>query len=256
MDLETIRLKSENGITFITLCRPERGNAINVQMVRELEKVCNQIEDGSQDQVVVIRGAGNVFSTGIDLLDFPPDQKPDVRGFSRWERACRTLERLPMVTVAAVDGECAGGGLQLALTCDVRLATGRSQFYLHEIRDGFLPGMGTFRLAKFIGLGRARRMALTGRRVNTGEALSMGLIDHVCEDGALDSAIPRTIEEFGDLHTDAISLARRLFDESFEIPYEEFVGCFLAAQHRAIQSDGFKETIRRAHEAGVPRKKG
>ena len=118
MSYETIRLERTDGVATITLHRPEADNAINVTMVRELEKVCYFLEDEADEKVVVLRGAGDTFCAGVDLLDFPPDEKPDVRGFSRWERACRTLERLPMVTVAAVDGECAGGGLQLALACD------------------------------------------------------------------------------------------------------------------------------------------
>jgi enoyl-CoA hydratase/carnithine racemase len=258
MDLETIQLDRTDGVATITLNRPDKGNAINVTMVRELEQLCYRLEDQAEDsdnidRVVVIRGHGDIFCSGIDLLDFPPDQKPDVRGFSRWERACRTIERLPMVTVAAIDGECSGGGLQLALTCDARVATERAFFYLHEVRDGFLPGMGTFRLAKFIGLGRARYLGMTGTRVDATEALRLGIVDHVCEPQALDTAVAETIKEFGPIHRDAIELVRRLFDESFEIPYEDFLGCFLAAQHRAIQTDAFKDLIRRAHELGVPR---
>lgn len=253
--METIRLKSEGGISTITLDRPEQGNAINATMVRELEQVCNQLEDESSDRFVVIRGAGRRFCAGIDLLDFPVDGKPDVRGFSRWERACRTLERLAMITVAAVHGECAGGGLQLALACDVRVAADAA-FHLHEVRNGFLPGMGTFRLAKFIGLGRARRMALTGRHVNALEALNMGLVDHLCGKEDLDHMVARAIKEFGTVNRDTVLLARRLFDESFEMSYEEFVGCFLAAQHLVIQGDAFKETVRRVHDHSASNRLG
>jgi enoyl-CoA hydratase/carnithine racemase len=253
MDLSTITLQSEGGVTTVTLNRPEQHNAINSLMVKELEKTCYQLEDESDDTVLILRGSGESFSAGIDLLDWPPDAKPDVRGFARWERACRTLERLPKVTMAAIDGKCAGGGLQLALTCDVRVATDRSVFYLHEVRDGFLPGMGTFRLAKFIGLGRARRMALTGRRVGAAEALSIGLVDHLCAPDELEAATAAALEEFGEINTEALKQTRRLFDESFEMAYEEFIGCFLAAQHIAIQKGAFKETIKRAHAEGKPR---
>lgn len=253
MELENIRLERGHGVATITLDRPDRGNAISMAMVRELERLMIALEDEAEDRVVVFRGAGEDFCTGIDLLDFPPDAKPDVRGFSRWERACRTIERLPMVTVAAVDGECAGGGLQLALTCDARVATERAFFHLHEVRDGFLPGMGTFRLAKFIGLGRARYMGMTGRRVDADEALRLGMVDHVCRPQDLDATVEAAIEAFGPVHREAIALARQLFDESYEIPYEDFLGCFLAAQHRTIQTEAFKELLRRAHEEGVPR---
>ena len=252
-DFETIQLDRTGGVATITLNRPDSGNAINVTMVRELEKVCYLLEDEADETIAVLRGAGEGFCSGIDLLDFPPEEKPDVRGFSSWERACRTLERLPMVTIAAVDGECAGGGLQLALACDARVATERATFSLHEVRDGFLPGMGTFRLAKFIGLGRARFMAMTGRSVAAAEAEAVGLVDRLCADGELSSAVSETIAGFGVVHRDAIQLARQLFDESFEIAYEDFLGCFLAAQHRTAQTDAFKDLIRRAHAEGRPR---
>ena len=247
MSYETIRLQSDDGVSTLALCRQDRSNAINVQMVRELEQVCNLLADESDDTALVLRGDGADFSVGIDLLDFPPDRKPDVRGFSRWERACRTLERLPMVLVAAVDGQCWGGGLQLALTCDVRVASAGATFCLPEVKDGFLPGMGTFRLAKYIGLGRARHMALTGRIIQAEEALRIGLIDKVCPAGGLDEAVASALEEMAPINPVAVQLSRRLFDESFEIPYEDFIGCFLAAQDRAIKTDPFGATVRRAH---------
>ncbi|MEN8165430.1 MAG: enoyl-CoA hydratase/isomerase family protein, partial [Acidobacteriota bacterium] len=221
MELKTLRFERAGGIATITLNRPEKGNAISMLMVRELEQLCHQLDDEATDRVVVFKGAGETFCSGIDLLDFPADEKPDVRGFSRWERACRTIERLPMVTIAAIDGECAGGGLQLALTCDARVATDRAFFHLHEVRDGFLPGMGTFRMAKFIGLGRARFFGMTGRRMEATEAETLGIIDHLCTASDLDEAIDTTIKAFGDIHPDAIELVRRLFDESFEIAYED-----------------------------------
>ncbi len=247
MSDEMILARSSGGVTTLTLNRPGQRNAVCVAMVRELEQACNRLEDESEDRAVVLRGAGEHFSVGIDLLDFPPDQKPDVRGFSRWERACRTLERLPMVILAAIDGDCVGGGLQLALTCDVRVATERAVFCLPEVKDGFLPGMGTFRLAKYIGLGRARRMALSGRRIDAEEALRIGLIDKICPEEGLDAAVAQTLAELEPINPVAVQLTRRLFDESFEIPYEEFIGCFLAAQDRAIKTDPFGATVRKAH---------
>lgn len=253
MSYETIRHESADGVSTITLDRPEYGNAISPQMVAELEEVFEFLEDESDARVVVIRGSGDVFSRGVDLRDFPLDERPNVHGFNKWERASRTLERLPKVTVAAIDGEAAGGGFQLALACDVRVATRRTVFHLHEIHDGFLPGMGTFRLAKFIGLGRARRLAMTGRRVDAVEAERIGVVDHLVDDGALDAGVAAAIAEFGEVNPVAVDLMRRLFDESFENAYEDFIGFFLAAQDRAIQTETFRDAVRRAHAADRPR---
>jgi enoyl-CoA hydratase/carnithine racemase len=252
MGFETIRLEEKDGLARITLYRPDRGNAINVRMVDEIQEALNRLEDASAARAVVLAAAGDRFCSGIDLVDFPVDSPPDVHGFSRWEKACRRLERLPKATVAAIDGECAGGGLQLALACDVRVATRRSFFHLHEVRLGFLPGMGTFRLAKFIGLGRARRLALTGRRMDATEAHAAGLVDCLCADHGLEEAVKGAIAEFEPLHAEAVCLIRRLIDESFELSYEDFIGNFLAAQHRAVQSEAFRQRVRAAHERGTP----
>ena len=256
MDLQTITLNRGRGITTLTLNRPSEGNAISARMVRELEKTCHRLhDDPSGDPVLVIRGAGDTFCSGIDLRDFPADARPDVRGFSRWERACRAVERLKRVTIAAVDGACHGGGLQLALTCDLRLATDRAGFALHEVRDGFLPGMGTFRLAKFIGLGRARQMALEGNELGADEALRIGLVGRICLAGDLDAAVAGLVDDLSPIHPEAVALTRQLFDESFEIRYEDFLGCFLAAQHRLIQDEAFQARVKQAHEHGLPRPK-
>ena len=252
MKFETIRLEEDGDVARLTLNRRDHGNAISAQMVEELEEAFYRLEDDPKARVLVLGAFGRAFSVGIDLRDFPKDSPPDVHGFSRWEKACRALERLPMVTMAAIDGECAGGGLQLALACDARVATTSSFFHLHEVRYGFLPGMGTFRLAKFVGLGRARRMALTGRRVEADEAAAMGFIDHLCQPSDLENTLAGAIAEFEESDVCSLAFLRRLMDESYEVAYEEFVGSFLAAQHAAVQGKAFRERIRRAHETNTP----
>ncbi len=253
MDFETITYKSENNISHIILNRLDSGNAINAQMVKELLKLSEYLEDESKDEVLIIHGAENTFCTGVDLRDFPVDSKPNANGFSSWEKACRTIERLPMLTIAAIDGECAGGGMQLALICDLRIASNNAYFQLHEVQDGFIPGGATFRLSKFIGLGRARKIALTGAVVKAEEAYKMGIVDFQCHSKSLMETINEVIQNFSKINGETILLTRRLFDESFEMSYEDFVGCFLAAQHKAIQSKEFRETINKANQANVPR---
>ncbi len=248
MEFETIRLEIEGNRAQVLLNRPERRNAINVKMVEELQAAFHAIEDSGQVRVVVLSAVGPDFCTGIDLTEFSTKAVPDVHGFSRWEKVCRALERLPAVTLAATDGEVAGGGLQLALACDVRVATNRAFFHFHDVRMGFIPGMGTFRLAKFVGLGRARRIALTGRKVQADEAERIGLIDHLCDPNGLERAVDAAIDEFGPIHADAVELIRRLVDESYESQWEDFLGNFLAAQDRAIRSGDFREHVARAHE--------
>ena len=178
MTHETLNFEERDGVATIQLMRPG-GNRINVQMVQDLSDVCDRLEDESQATHVVLRGSGGVFSEGVDFSDFHPDKPMDIHGFNKWEKICRRIERIPKTTVALVEGPANGGGFQLMLTCDLRLATPDASFQMPEVHMGFLPGMATFRLAKYIGLGRAKRMMLTAEELNAQQALDWGLIDRV-----------------------------------------------------------------------------
>jgi len=244
MRFETIQIGERGKVAEIILNRPTLGNKINIKMIDELEQALRTIEDESPAAALVIRGAGQAFCQGIDLSDFTPGAKPDAYGFAKWERVLLALERLPKITLTAVDGECRGGGMHLLLACDIRIATKRSFFQLHEAPDGFLPGMAVFRLAKFIGLGRARRLALTGRGLPAAEAERIGLIDHLCAEGALDQAVIAALDEFKDISPIASELTKRLLNESFSMSYEDYIGGFLAAQQRVVLTDAFQQRLR------------
>lgn len=253
MEFQTLDVEISGRIAHVWLNRPEVRNAINIKMVSELRKLCAYVEDETDVEVLFLGGRGTDFCSGIDLSDFAPDDTPDIHGFNRWEKVGRALERLPALTIAVMQGEVAGGGLQLALACDIRVGAPDSYYHFHDVRMGFIPGMGTFRLAKFIGIGRARRMALTGRKIGSEEAERIGLIDHLAGAEGLWDKAEEALAEFGHLNTHTVQLIRRLLDESFEFSWEDFLGHFLAAQDRAIRMEEFRDFIRRAHDKGTPR---
>lgn len=231
---ETLSFEESGDVAQITLIR----HRINVKQIRELERVCDHLEDVSKAKVVVLRG----HSQGIDFLDFDPKEAMDIHGFNKWEKLVNRFESLDKVTVALVDGPCVGGGFQLTLVCDQRICVPGASFQLNEVRQGFLPGMATFRLAKYVGLGHAKRLVMTGAVVHAEEAQRLGLVDDVTAD--LDGALRRTIESFGPMHTVAFTLARRLLNESYGTQIEDALGNFLAAQHRAISQTAFLDTLK------------
>jgi enoyl-CoA hydratase len=241
----TLRYTEEGDVARITLVR----ELTDMAMVRELTEICDHLEDNSPAKVVVIRGAGPHFCRGIDFLAFRPDQAMDIHGFNKWEKLISRVERLPKATIAALHGDVIGGGLQLALACDLRVAAPDTRVQLNELHLGFLPGMATFRLAKYIGMGRAKRMIMTAQQMGAAEALSIGLVDAVGED--LEASVAAQVEALGPKHTVAIELARRLLNESFETSFEDGIGNFLAAQHRAITQTAFIETLKKAHKGGT-----
>jgi len=240
MTHKTLHFEEKNGVAYITLNRPN-GNRINVEMVADLTDVCNRLEDDSTASHVVLTGANGAFSCGVDFGDFHPDKEMDIHGFNKWEKICRRLEQVPKTTVALVDGPAIGGGFQLLLTCDLRIATERARFQMPEVHMGFLPGMATFRLAKYIGLGRAKRMMLTAETLDPATALNWGIIDRIDD---AEAALQWASEALGPKHTVAVEMARRLLNESFADSWEDAVGHFLAAQHRCISQAAFLETLK------------
>jgi enoyl-CoA hydratase/carnithine racemase len=231
---ETLSLEERGDLAIVTLKR----HRINVKQIRELERLCDHLEDVSTAKVVVIRG----HSEGIDFLDFDPKEAMDIHGFNKWEKLVNRVETLDKVTIALVDGPSVGGGFQLLLACDQRICVPTATFQLPEVRLGFLPGMSCYRLAKYVGLGHAKRIVMTGCTVGAEEAQRLGLVDAVTPD--LDGALRDTIASFGPMHTVAFTLARRLLNESFSTGFEDAIGNFLAAQHRAISQTAFLDTLK------------
>jgi enoyl-CoA hydratase/carnithine racemase len=244
-DYDTLIFSDDDRVATITLNRPGVGNKTNMRMVKELLDLCHFIEDESKASVVILRGAGGVFCEGIDLGDFDPDKPLDIHGFNKWEKVCTALERLKKITAAVIEGSCVGGGVQLALVCDVRLAETNSSLRFNEVEMGFIPGLATFRLAKYIGLGRAKHCILTGRSIAAKEALQIGLVDKVYHAVDENEVLQETIAEFMPFNPDSLELSRRLLNESFATSYEDFTGHFLAAQHRAISGKAFQEQLRK-----------
>lgn len=243
MELETLTYEERGDIATITLDRPDAGNRIDVAFLKDMERVCHHLEDRSACRVVVLRANGDDFCRGIDFDAFDPNKPLDIHGFAKWEKLVVLLERLPKATIAALHGRVEGGGLQLALACDLRVARADTTLCLPEVHAGFLPGMATFRLAKYIGVGRARRMLITAERVAAAEALTLGLVDRVVD--GLDDGVAAAVASLGPTHVVAIEMARRLLDESFAEPYEDAIGHFLAAQHRCISQAEFIANLRK-----------
>ena len=237
---ETIRYEEDGEVATLTLVR----DRINVRQLRDLERVCDHLEDASTAKVLVVAG----HSLGIDFAEFDPKVELDIHGFNKWEKLVSRVERLTQATVASVDGDCEGGGFQLVLACDIRVAAPGVRFSLPEVRMGFLPGMATYRLARYIGLGQAKRVILTGEKLTAERALDLGAIDYLAPTHADRVAV--ALAALGPTHTVAISLARRLLNESFDTSYDDALGNFLAAQHRAISQPAFLATLKK--ERGTP----
>lgn len=206
-----------------------RGGAfLEASLIGELDRVLEEIEDGGPVSVVTFSGLATsrrgTVVPGVPELDL----------CRKWEALIDRLERLPAMSVAAIDGNCVDAAFQLALACDYRVATRRSRFRLLGVKQGFLPGMSTFRLAKNVGLGVARRLILTGETMGAAQAMAVGLLDRDCEPGELENAVAEINEEHSGLDGKVVRLARRLLNESFSTSFEDAIGNYLAAQSHCL----------------------
>lgn len=190
MTYETILVDLQDGIATVTLNRPDVYNAINKQMVDDLHAALEQLEgDESVHALILTSAGGKAFMSGADIAEMRDRRREDaIKGIN--STLFSRLERFPRPTVAAVVGWCLGGGCELALTCDFRVASTTSKFGQPEVGLGIMAAAGaTRRLPALVGLRHARRLLFSGAIIGADEAAEIGLVDEVVEaDGVLDAA--------------------------------------------------------------------
>ena len=182
MKYATILHEAADGVVTITLNRPEVHNAMNEQMRQELTRCFGDVATSDEARVVVVTGAGDrAFSGGADIREFVEPQVPVRFRESRKRVDFRqAMDRCPQPIIAAIRGYALGGGLELALACDIRIASEDAQLGLTEVNLAIIPGGGgTQRLPRLIGRGRALEMILTGARIDAREAWRIGLVERV-----------------------------------------------------------------------------
>jgi enoyl-CoA hydratase len=179
---QTVRFEIAEGVATVTLDRPDVHNAMNDAMRRELTQCFNDVASDDEVQVIVVAGAGErAFSAGADIREFVEPLVP-VRFREQRRRLDfrQAMDRCPQPIIAAIRGYAFGGGLELALACDIRIAGDDAQLGLTEINLAIIPGGGgTQRLPRLVGRGKALEMILTGARLPAAEALRIGLVERV-----------------------------------------------------------------------------
>jgi enoyl-CoA hydratase len=200
---EFIETHEENGIVILTFNRPKALNALNSQLLRELDQVLTEIEINEDNRVLVVTGAGDkAFIAGADIAEIRQLSPIGAKKFSALgQRVIDRLHQLPIPVIAAVNGFALGGGCETALACDFIYASQSATFGLPEINLGIIPGFGgTQRLSRLIGASLARELIFTGRFISAEEGLRIGLVNRVVPaDQLLDEALKtaKTITEKG-----------------------------------------------------------
>ncbi len=185
----SILLSEHNVYAILTINRPSQLNCLTRALMEELAEIISNLSDNNDLLALVVTGAGGVFSAGADLSEVSALTPTTAFEFSRKGQAIlASLGDAAPITIAAIDGHCLGGGLDLAMSCDLRFATPRATFQHPGAKRGIITGWGgTQRLPRIVGIDAARRMLITGDRIDAEEALRIGLINKICDD-ALDHA--------------------------------------------------------------------
>ena len=173
-------------IILLRLNRPESYNALNFELMQQFESRLKSLED-EDIRAIILTGTAKSFSSGADLKEIQHFDQTTARNFSlAGHRLFNAIEQFPAPVLAAVNGYALGGGCELACACDIRYAAESAKFGQPESRVGMIPGWGgTFRLARYVGIARAKEMIYTGQMISADVALTMGLVNEVFDDNAL-----------------------------------------------------------------------
>lgn len=183
MVYESIIYEKENNIALITLNRPDSLNALNSKLTQELEQVADEIANDGSVRVVIITGAGRAFSAGADIKEIMSSGETSIGARLAKGKPLtffNKIENLDKLVIAAINGLAIGGGCELALVCDLRIASTTAKFGFGEIKIGVIPaGGGTVRTPRFIGIAKAKEMLFFGDPIDAEEAYRLGLVNKV-----------------------------------------------------------------------------
>ncbi len=235
LDGARVRYIAEQGIGRITLTRPEVLNALDTRLAEELAEAVALAEKDPEAWVVVVAGQGRAFSSGMDRRALSAGQIGEPF-FRHWIRALNGLEDMGKIVVAAIRGYCLGGGLQLALACDLRLTASDAVLGLGATRHGLVPDGAVLRLARVVGLGRAKELALLDDRIRPRAALAMGLVNWVAAPARFDATLRRVLGKCLQAAPTAARHTKRLLQASYHDDPRALIEEVVAAQMDCLRS--------------------
>jgi 2-oxoglutaroyl-CoA hydrolase len=205
--------RGEDGVATLVIDRQDKRNALTVSMRDGIQRHLRALGADRSVRVVVVRGAGrDAFSAGGDIAEF---LTLGPRDLLRWGEQLSAPEEIPQPVIAAIDGYCLGAGLELALACDLRIATTPSTLGLPEIRLGMMPGSGGMqRMVRLIGLARTKGLIMRGRRLTAVEAERHGLVHEVCAPEDFDGAVDALARELAAAAPLALSAIKQVLNQA------------------------------------------
>ncbi len=211
MGYENLILEKRGPVALVTINRPDKMNALNVRTREEILAVFEELEQDASVRVVVITGSGEkAFIAGADISEFTGKSPLETREMMQKSRAFDAMEDFPKPVIAMINGYALGGGCELAMSCDIRLASTKAKFGQPEIKLGIIPGGGgTQRLPRLIGEGKAMELILTGDMIDAEEALRLGMLNHVVAPDQLETKTMEIANKIAEMSPVALRMAKK-----------------------------------------------
>ena len=245
----------DGGAVWVTLDRPHARNALSRAVNLELRRLAVELGQSRDVRAIILTGAGGAFSAGADLKErrgvSAADTGPYVDAIAG---AITAWAELPRPTIAAMSGPALGGGLELALACDFRIAAEDAVMGLSEVRLGIMPGAGgTQRLARLVGVSRAKELVLTGRRIDARRALEIGLINRIVPAGELRAAAAELAGELAGCAPLSVAMAKQAIDQGIGLPLDQALALERRCYDVTLMSEDRNEGLRAFAEKRPPR---
>jgi enoyl-CoA hydratase/carnithine racemase len=219
--------------------------------VADLVEAVDLLARASEVRVAVVTGAGRAFCTGVDLKALAGGRF-GLADFVAWEDAMTAIERMDVVFVAAINGHCLGGGLQLALVCDYRVTTSDALLGLPAVKECLIPSMSLFRLPRLIGLARARELILLGEPVTAATAERYGLVNKVVPAAGLAAEVDDVVSRFLAAPRASVSASKQLTGQAFDLGFDAFRAEMQARFAECLASDEHAAAMARLRSGGRP----
>src|SRR5215469_4830876 len=253
LELETMRCEFDGHLGRLRLNRPQALNAANWAWVKDLVVATTYLAQSNDTHVVIVSGEGRAFCSGLDKKELSQGNLTR-EWFATWEKGVTALANLHAITIAAIQGYCLGGGLQIVLACDLRIAATDAILSIPAVKEGVVAALGPMRLTRLIGAGPAKQLCLLGHRFTGEEGVALRIINEACAPDRLAERALAMAEELLSIPFTALKYTKRQIDRAFEqdMPtlLDEFVDsvedCLRSPEHQAVMAAYLEELAQRS----------
>lgn len=254
MGFDNILVERDGKIGIVKINRPAVLNAVNVETILEIEKAMQALDDDKEISIIIITGEGKSFISGSDISRLAGMDQEKARQYSKdGDRVLNLIENLKKVVIAAVNGFALGSGCELAMACDIRIASEKAKFGQPEVKLGLIPGhAGTQRLARIVGASKAKELILTGDIIDAQEAFNIGLVNKIVSPENLIDEVKNLAQKIAANGPNAVMAAKSVINRGIDVDFNTAIGYETEDFSALFSTDEAKEGMKAFLEKRKP----